>query len=111
MPERPQWEASETNLDNRGVPASATNNTSFYSRWHLKEEMRPTPMMRLKCLRGNTYGGRPLGCNESITQEITQPLLLSDKNLCLMTKSKFVSLNVTHMRFIVGHFSGADPGF
>ena len=27
MQERPQWEASETNLDGRGVPASATNNT------------------------------------------------------------------------------------
>ena len=70
MPERPQWEASKTNLDGRGVPASARNDTSFYSRWHLREEMPPTPMMRLKSLRGNTYDGRPLRRNESITQEI-----------------------------------------
>ena len=87
MSERPQWEASETNLDGRGVPASARNNTSFYSRWHLGEEMPPTLMMILKSLRGNTYGGRPLRCNESITQEIIQPLLLSDKNVSLMTES------------------------
>lgn len=87
MSERPQWQASETNFDGRGVPASARNNTSFYTRWLLREEIPPTPMMRLKSLRGNTYGGRPLGCNESITQEIIQPLLLSDKNLCLMTES------------------------
>ena len=87
MSERPQWQASETNLDGREVPASARNNTSFSTRWHLRKEIPLTPMMRLKSLRGNTYGGRPLGCNESITQEIIQPLLLSDKNLCLMTES------------------------
>lgn len=87
MSERPQWEASETNLDGREVSASARNNTSFYTKWHLRKEIPLTPMTRLKSLRGNTYGGRPLGCNESITQEIIQPLLLSDKNLCLMTES------------------------
>ena len=40
-----------------------------------------------------------------LRQEITHPLLFSDKNLCLMTESEIESLEITQMRSIVSHSS------
>lgn len=40
-----------------------------------------------------------------LRQEITHPLLFSDKNLGLMTESEIESLEITQMRSIVSHSS------